>query len=969
VSELTRRAWKAYFRGNYLQAGDLYKSAGELDKASKMYSKGGDLRSAAEVEEALGRISRAVDFLLRAGDPNSAALMLGRHGHFTRAAQIYADAGNKVQAAAMALKGGNTALASQLFEQAGRYMEAGRLAFKSDNLGRALLLFERVLKQLPAADALTPSEQLQQREQLIEVARYLEEGEAYDRAAELHEKMNNLPQAAQCYEAAKQFEKAADLYRRVGAMDRLSALTDRSAKTPLMVQAEGLAAKGDLEEAARLFAEAGLKDRAAGLYEESGHFEAAAELRRELGDHEMAGNLFYRVQAYLPAAQSYEEAHLFAMAEQCYLKAGDNLRAARSAFEAGHWERAVDLAPDAEERQVLLARIQALPDNPSERGRVAILKARLLLDLGQHSVASACLEGLSPTTTEEETWAHYLQARVLEAEGDAEAATESYHKALAINMGFLDARKRLDALQHWAAAPSLQKGRYVENEFLWSDGAGPWIRGEDSLLHTPVLIHRLDPPMQTAPGLIEPEHLQRLLALRHPNLLGLRDAVPRRGGADLVYEGFSGRPLAQWLDEGYSPSLHAALEKLQPVVEALAEAHRRGLPHNRLGAEWVLMDNDGRVKVHGLGLFPPQPRPQASDTGALAESAPEFKTDPLPDLRGAGDLFLKLLAGRVESTAPPPSLREADLPEAVRDLLARMLGEASARTFSSFEEVLTDLSALELHPGSIIAGRYEILEELGRGGMGQVFRVRDRDLSEEVALKTLRRRPEMTEEARSRFLREIKLSRRITHPNVVRMYDFGVWRETLFLTMEYIPGKTLSQWVKEGAHARANLRQKVEILRGVAAGLAEAHKMGVIHRDLKPQNVILTPGGIPKVLDFGIAYAEVEESGDLTQEGHFVGSPKYVSPEQIQGLPLDPRSDIYSLGLLAYFLLTGVDAFSGDKSGLILLKQLKEMPPPPSRITRLPPTLDRLVMTCLNKKPEERPASLEEVSRHLKEIV
>jgi len=419
----------------------------------------------------------------------------------------------------------------------------------------------------------------------------------------------------------------------------------------------------------------------------------------------------------------------------------------------------------------------------------------------------------------------------------------------------------------------------------------------------------------------------------------------------------------------FRSSQYAALEKMQPILEALAEGHRRGLPHNRLGTDWILMDNDGRVKVHGLGLFHPQPRPQPSDTGGLAGSAPEYRTDPMPDLKGSGDLFLRLLAGRGEGSGAPPSPRELDIPESMRDLLERMMGEAASRSYSSFEEALTDLSALELHTGSIIAGRYEILEELGRGGMGQVFRVRDRELSEEVALKTLRRRPEMTEEAKSRFMREIKLSRRITHPNVVRVYDFGVWRETLFLTMEYIPGKTLSQWVKEGAHGRANLRQKVEILRGVAAGLTEAHKMGVIHRDLKPQNVILTPAGIPKVLDFGIAYADVEESGDLTQEGHFVGSPKYVSPEQIQGLPLDPRSDVYSLGLLAYFLLTGQDAFSGDKSGLILLKQLKEMPPPPSRFARLPPTLDRLVMNCLNKKPEERPASLEEVSRHLKEIV
>ena len=971
MSELTRKAWKAYFRGNYLQAGDLYKAAGELEKASRMYLKGGDLRAAAEVEEALGRVTQAVEYLLRAGDPNSAALVLGRHGHYTRAAQVYAEAGNKVQAAAMALKGNNQALASQLLEQAGRYMEAGRLAFQAGNVGRALLLFEKVLKQLPDSDSLTPSEALQQREQLMEVARYFEEGEAYDRAAEIHERLNNLLEAAQCYEAAKQFEKAAEYYRRLGALDRLGALTEKGARAPLAVQAEALAARGETEEAARLFAEAGLKDRAAALYEECGHLAAAAELRRELGDFEMAGNLFYRTQAFLPAAQCYEQAHLFTMAEQCYLKAGDNPRAARMAFEAGHWERAVALATEEEDRRAFLARIQAFPDNPPERVRVSLLKARLFLDLGEPSVAATCLEGISPGSLDEEAWYHYLTGRVREALGDAPAAEEAYKKALAVNVSFEDAQKRLEAVKQWSARPARQRDRYGETGPAWADSLGPWVRAEDTLLRTPVLLHRIADPRLLAPVVFEPEHLERLLSLRHTSILGIRDALPGPAGLELVHEDFGGRPLTEWVAEGYRPSGHAALEKLRPILEALAEAHRRGLPHNRLKAENVLMDREGRVRLHGFGLFPPQPRRTTADTGAPSDAPAEFHTDPSPDLRDAAILVAGLLRGNLEAPFPsgepfpPPDL---NLSPAARDLLARLAGRDPDHAYATFEEALNDLAAQELHPGVLVAGRYEILEELGRGGMGQVFRVRDRELGEEVALKTLRRRPEMTEEARARFLREIKLSRRITHPNVVRVYDFGVWRDTLFLTMEYIPGKTLSQWVREGSHLKANLRQKVEILRGIAAGLAEAHKAGVIHRDLKPQNVILTPSGIPKILDFGIAHANLDESGELTQEGHFVGSPKYVSPEQIQGLPLDPRSDIYALGLLAYFLLTGQDAFTGDKSGLILLKQLREMPPPPSRVLRLPPTLDRLVMACLAKKPEERPASLEEVTRLLKEI-
>jgi serine/threonine-protein kinase len=201
---------------------------------------------------------------------------------------------------------------------------------------------------------------------------------------------------------------------------------------------------------------------------------------------------------------------------------------------------------------------------------------------------------------------------------------------------------------------------------------------------------------------------------------------------------------------------------------------------------------------------------------------------------------------------------------------------------------------------------------------------------------------------------------------VVRVFDFGTWRDITFLTMEYIPGPTLSQWVRGGRGKEASLGEKLALLKGVASGLAEAHRMGVIHRDLKPQNVILTPEGVPKVLDFGIATAR--EAADFTQDGHFVGSPRYVSPEQVQGLPLDVRSDLYSFGLLAYFVLTGEDAFGGDTPTLILLAQLKEMPEPIAKKIRIPASLDRLLLRCLSKAPAERPGSLKEVLKALEEI-
>ena len=982
MSQLSREAWKAYFRGDYLRAGDLYKAAGLEEKALKMYLKGGALSAASQVEETLGRVSQGVDHLLRAGDPTSAAQMLARHGQFGRAAQIMGDSGNKFQAAQLALKGGHTTLAAQYLEQSGRYLDAGRLHFQGGNVERALLLFEKAVKSLPSMDLLTASDQLQQREQLTEIARFFEEGQAYTRAAEVHESLNNAMQAAQCYEAAKQYTKAMELYQRAGAMDRVSALVDREENTPTELRAEALLAKGETGEAALLFVKAGRKERAAELLEKAGNVAGAAELRREMGDYEAAGNLFFRAQAFLPAAESFQQAGLHGMAKQCYLEAGDLGLACRMAYEAGDWEEAVELAASREDREYLLKRLQALPEGRELQARIGVLKARLFIELDQPELARVCLDGLPASSGAEDLWRLYLLGRTREAEGSLDEASSAYRQVMAQDVSFRDVKSRLEGLkrQPQAAAP-LKDERYRAVRPRGRDAFGPWFEGEDGSLRLSVLIHTARTPRSGDP-LSAQEGFQVRLELRHPAILSLRDVVPGGDETILVYESFEGRPLSGWLGEGYAPSAYGAVDKLRQCLEALAEAHRRGAVHGHVSPDAVFMDGEGRIKIHGFGLMgawrdlEPSPEREALRPylapEVLAGGAPTVRSD----LFGAGALFVRLVTGASpdrpkegEASASADPLQGASVAENVRALVLKLLKVQPDGRYADATEALQDLAAQELPPGSVIAGRYEVLEELGRGGMGQVFRVRDRELDEVIALKTLRRRPDLSEQARSRFLREIKLTRKITHPNVVRVFDLGAWRDLSFITMEYIPGRTLSQWVRDGEGKNANLRQKVEILRAVAAGLAEAHKLGIIHRDLKPQNVILTPSGIPKLLDFGIAYTEAEGNEELTQEGHFVGSPKYVSPEQIQGLPLDSRSDIYCLGLLAYFLLTGHDAFTGDKPSMILIKQLKEPPLPPSRLVRLPPSLESLVLKCLNKKPDDRPSDLAEVSRTLKEIV
>ena len=554
MSQLTREAWRAYFRGNPMRAGDLYKAAGEAEKALKMYLKANNLHAAAEMEELLGRVSNAVDLLLRVGDPTSAAEVLGRHGQFTRAAQIMGEAGNKVQAAGMAMRGNNPLLAAQYYEQSGRFMEAGRITFQAGHTAKALLLFEKALKQMPSMEALTASEQLQLREQFTEIARVFEQGQAFGRAAEVHEQLNNLGQAAQCWEAAKNFDRAMALYQQAGMMDKVRALVEQVENTPTLMKAEALAAKGEIQEAALLFAKAGSKERAAALLESSGNLAGAAELRHEMGDFEVAGNLYFRVQAYLPAAECFQQARLFGLAKQCYLQAGDLSSACKMAFEAGDWEEAVEFAPSREEKEIVLQRLQALSAGSAEPVRLGILKARLFLDLGQPNLCQTCLEDLPQTEGSSELWRLYLRARADHLEGKIEEAAKGYRRVLALDVGFQDAREQLEALSSSPAPSAPSSLRYTRGTLLWQDEYGQWFDGFDSSIQGPVLINVLASGSLPFPALQNPELLQKLMGLQHPSILGLRDVI-RGEAATLVYEPMEGRPLSDWLKEGYQPAL------------------------------------------------------------------------------------------------------------------------------------------------------------------------------------------------------------------------------------------------------------------------------------------------------------------------------------------------------------------------------------------------------------------------------
>jgi predicted Ser/Thr protein kinase len=260
-----------------------------------------------------------------------------------------------------------------------------------------------------------------------------------------------------------------------------------------------------------------------------------------------------------------------------------------------------------------------------------------------------------------------------------------------------------------------------------------------------------------------------------------------------------------------------------------------------------------------------------------------------------------------------------------------------------------------------LAARYEILDTLGEGGMGMVYRVRDRETNEMLALKLLRpeiaRDPAMLE----RFKNEIRLAHRITHKNVCRIYDFNRVDDLAYFTMEYVDGESLRAYLKRAG--KLTSERTIDLARQITAGLGEAHARGVIHRDLKPENVMLGRDGLAKLLDFGIARAL---DSDTATARIIMGTPEYMAPEQSQGKAVDQRVDLYALGLILYECLTGRRAFSGATPMEVALKQLKERPVPLRKfLPTTPPHLEAVVLRCLEKDPARRFVSATEIQRAL----
>jgi CheY-like chemotaxis protein/predicted Ser/Thr protein kinase len=303
-----------------------------------------------------------------------------------------------------------------------------------------------------------------------------------------------------------------------------------------------------------------------------------------------------------------------------------------------------------------------------------------------------------------------------------------------------------------------------------------------------------------------------------------------------------------------------------------------------------------------------------------------------------------------------------------RELLARInavLRRTAPETPAASPTKTFRVRTQKLARGSLFAGRYEVIEELGKGGMGSVYRVLDTQVGEEVAVKLLHPEIATDPDVVERFRNEVRLARKITHPNVGRIFDLHDDAGTPYISMEYVPGEDLQSLIRRGGPLTVS--NAVGIAGQLAEGLAAAHQLGVVHRDLKPQNIMIDQNGHARIMDFGIARAQ--KSDGLTQTGTIIGTPEYMAPEQLEGETVDFRTDIYALGVVLYESLTGRVPFKGTTFLGVALKHKTERPLDPRELNpKVPEPLNGLIMRCLEKDRAARFQNAGEVRDILRQV-
>jgi len=481
--------------------------------------------------------------------------------------------------------------------------------------------------------------------------------------------------------------------------------------------------------------------------------------------------------------------------------------------------------------------------------------------------------------------------------------------------------------------------------------------------------------------------------LREAEALGQLDHPAIRHVYDAGVVGDLAYRIGNWVDgesledavQRSPRSIPAVLALARDVLGALDHAHLRGILVRRIVPASVLVETSGRGEITDLRfssyVLPVIPSGAAPDMPMFL--APEVRDgavgDHACDVYTAGALIYFAVTGQPPPLDPREVRRPTELrptcPRAVERILLRALKPAPEDRYLTAAEMLEDLASdagtFETRAAAVIQGPglgtedrtrwekwlrralgddYELLALLGTGGFGRVYRVRDLHLERQVALKVLH--PTLTQDAEvvERFRREAQLAARLSHPNIVKIYDIGGRFGLIWYTMELIDGPSLAQLVER--NGPLPLEQVLRLLREALSALAHAHGYGLVHRDIKPENMLIDPTGSVQITDFGLALALRGKYGGATSQS---GTPQFASPEQLLGERVDQRSDLYSLAAVVYYALLGAPPFPGDTTEQVLARQTtNQFPAPRERRDDVPEALERVLDRALSADVESR---------------
>lgn len=952
-----------------LKAAELLVSLGEAKRAISLYDEAGAHRQAAELCERERLFPRAGRFYERAAMFRKAAEAFSKAGEMEHALSAWeteierlrsSAADPLAEAAARREIHGIEQLQIQILENLGRHLEAAQRWMKHGQPGRAVKLFEKARRFSDAALAYLQAGQPERAALALKKAPdadddlrariYLQIG-LHGEAAENLERLGRAAEAAEAYARAERWDKAAELWEKA----------ERPSEA-----ARAFRESGNLLDAARCHALAGEGDAAAEVFAE------AAEAHAEVGDYRQAAEAYVKALKYVEAAEAYEKIGDFKSAAETYKILDRRLDAARAYLAGGRLDTAIE-------------ELQSFAEGHSEYVEASRLLIPALLDKRLVEGARHRLDELGERLPEVDRW--YWQARLDETDGRWTEAESGYQRVLAKQQSFSDAQARLSSVRNLRAkaeaasetgshavpmALSLPEELDVDAVLEIGREREPWWQKttrRDVVDRRSGQAHIL---IRFPEGLLGDEitrfyrRMDKISRFDHAAALQLVEIGRAHGEAHLLFAAPpDGTQLLTDRIAVHPLSGTAALNVLTQLCDLLSTALKLSLTHQWISPRTLLVDSDNRIRLVGFGLR----RILAQhDHTTRAYLAPEVREGhdggPAGDVYSLGLLAAELLAAHLpwdwdqrESLEPDavtwPDEIVALVPAPARAFLVRCLSnDPMARP--SVEELKAALAVVGLLPGQLLADRYEILGELGRGGMSRVYRAKDRQFNEAVAIKTVLQSAAGASEDEDRLFREVQICRKISHPNVVRVHDFGRFPGGLFVIMEFLDGPDLDHVIKK--EAPLPLGRVRTFLSEITAALSEAHRLKVVHRDLKPANVMLVKDRV-KVMDFGIATMndETAASQKLTRSGEVIGSPLYMAPEQIQGLELDGRCDLYALGVIAYTMVTGKEPFRAESSTAVIFKHLHEMPPNP-RLFRenLPDAWVEMLHRLLAKKPEDR---------------